>query len=72
MGGGLTVRESDAALVKLADVPVIVTVTVPVAALELAVSVRVLAPVVLAGLNEADTPLGRPATDKPTLALNPL
>ena len=72
MGGGFTVREIDAALVKLADVPVIVTATVHVAALPLAVSVRVLAPVVLAGLNEADTPLGRPDADKLTLELNPL
>jgi hypothetical protein len=56
----------------LAEAPVIVTVTVPVAALLLAVRVSVLAPVVFAGLNEAATPVGRPDADKLTLALKPL
>jgi hypothetical protein len=58
-------------LVKLPEVPLIVTVTVPVVAVLLAASVNVLVPTVLAGLNDAVTPLGRPDTDKLTLPLNP-
>lgn len=50
----------------------IVTVTVPIVAALLAVSVSVLVPVVLAGLNEAATPAGSADADKLTLALNPL
>ncbi len=57
--------------VKLPDVPVTVTVTVPVLAVPLAASVNVLVPVVLLGLNDAVTPLGRPAADKLTLPLKP-
>jgi hypothetical protein len=52
-------------------VPVIVTVTVPVAAVLLAASVNVLELAVLLGLNDADTPLGRPEADKLTLLLKP-
>jgi hypothetical protein len=51
---------------------VIVTDTVPVAAVPLAVSVNVLLPVVGFGLKEAVTPLGKTeVTDKPTLPLKP-
>jgi len=57
--------------VKLPDEPVIVTVTVPVAAVLLAVSVNVLVLAVPLGLNDAVTPLGRPEADKPTLPLKP-
>ena len=57
---------------KLPDVPVIVTVAVPVAAVLLAVSVNALALAVLAGLKDAVTPLGRPEADKLTLPLKPL
>jgi len=57
--------------VKLPDVPVTVTVTVPVLAVPLAASVNVLVPVVLLGLNDAVTPLGRAAADKLTLPLKP-
>jgi hypothetical protein len=53
------------------DVPVIVTVDVPVAAVLLAVSVNVLVLVVLGGLKDAVTPLGRPEADRPTLPLKP-
>jgi hypothetical protein len=56
---------------KLPAVPVTVTVTVPVTAVLLAVSVNVLVPVVLVGLKEAVTPLGRPEADKLTLLLKP-
>ena len=48
-----------------------VTVTVPVVAVLLAVRVKVLALVVLPGLNDALTPLGKPEADKLTLPLNP-
>ena len=60
-----------AVFVKLPDTPVTVTVTVPVVAVLLAVSVNVLLLVVLVGLNDAVTPLGRPAADKLTLLLKP-
>jgi len=57
--------------VKLPDEPVTVTVAVPMAAVPLEVSVSVLVPEVLPGLNEAVTPLGRPDADKLTLPLKP-
>jgi hypothetical protein len=71
-GGAVTVRERVVAFDKLPDAPVMVTETVPVAAALLAVSVNVLVVVVLPGLNDAVTPLGRPDADKVTLPLNPL
>ena len=58
-------------LVRPPDIPVRVTEAVPVAAVLLAVSVNVLVLVVLLGLNDAVTPLGRPDADKLTLALKP-
>ena len=63
--------ESVVVLVKLPETPVMVTVTVPGVAVPLAVSVNVLVPVVLLGLNAAVTPLGRPEADKLTLLLKP-
>jgi hypothetical protein len=70
--------------VKLPDEPVTVTVTVPVAAVLLAVSVKVLVLAVLLavsvkvlvlavllGLNDAVTPVGRLDADKLTLLLKP-
>jgi len=48
-----------------------VTVASPVVAVPLAVSVNVLAPVVLLGLNDAVTPAGNPEADKLTLPLKP-
>ena len=56
---------------RLPDVPVMMTVNVPVAAVLLALSVSVLAVVAGLGLNEAATPLGRPDADKLTLPLKP-
>jgi len=53
------------------DVPVMVMVTVPRAAVLLAVSVRVLVAVVPLGLNVAVTPLGRPEAERLTLLVNP-
>ena len=58
--------------VKLPDVPVMVTVDVPVVAVALAVNVKLLLPVVLAGLKLAVTPAGNPEADKLTLPLKPL
>ena len=59
-------------MVKLADVPVIVTARLfPVAAVLLAVRVRVLELVTGFGLNNAVTPLGRPDAENVTLELNP-
>lgn len=57
--------------VKLPDVPITDTVTVPMAAVPLAVSVNTLVPVVLLGLKDAVTPLGRPDADKLTLPVKP-
>jgi hypothetical protein len=48
-----------------------VTVTVPMAAVLLAVSVNVLVVVAGFGLNDAVTPVGRPEADKLTLPLKP-
>ena len=58
-------------LIKLPEVPVIVTATVPVAAVLLAVNVNVLVLAVLLGLKDAVTPLGRPDADKLTLPVKP-
>ena len=60
-----------AVCVKLPDVPVMVTVTVPAVAVLLAESVNVLVVEVLLGLKDAITPPGRPDADKLTLALKP-
>ena len=54
------------------ETPVMVTVAVPVDAVLLAVSVSVLDPVVLEGLNAAVTPAGKPEADKLTLPVKPL
>ncbi len=70
-GGTLTVRESVALADKLPEVPVMVMVAVPVAAVLDALSVSVLALVVELGLNEAVTPLGKPEAESATLPLNP-
>lgn len=66
-----TVRERVVVFVKLPEVPVMVTVNVPVVAVPPAVSVSVLVLAVLLGLNDAVTPVGRPDADKLTLALKP-
>jgi hypothetical protein len=70
-GAAFTARETVVLFDKLPDVPVMVTVTGPVAAVLLAVNVKVLAVVALLGLKDAVTPLGRPVADKLTLLLNP-
>ena len=58
-------------MVKLPDVPVMVTENVPMVAALLAVSVRVLAVLAGFGLKAAVTPLGNPDADKVTSPLNP-
>lgn len=70
-GPALTVSETVAELLKLPDVPVTVTVEVPVAAVLLAVKVSVLDAVAGFGLNDAVTPLGRPVAEKLTPPLKP-
>src|SRR5271168_4215239 len=57
--------------VRVPEVPVIVTVAAPVAAVLLAVKVSTLLPVVGLAPNAAVTPLGRPDAARVTLPLNP-
>ena len=68
----LTVRLMVVVCVRLPDMPVMVTLVVPVAAVPLAVNVNVLVPVVFVGLNDAVTPPGNPEADRFTLPLKPL
>ena len=68
---GFTVSCTVVVWVKAPDTPVMVTVTVPVAAEPLAVKVSVLVVAVGFGLNPAVTPLGRPDALNVTLPLNP-
>jgi len=70
-GGAVTVSDSLAVLLKVPEVPVIVTVDVPAAAELLAVSVSVLVVVALAGLNTAVTPTGKPAALRLTAPVKP-
>ena len=56
---------------KVPEVPVMVIVPLPVAAEELAVNVSVLFNAVLAGLNEAVTPVGNPEAARFTLPEKP-
>lgn len=57
--------------VRLPEVPVSFRVTLPVAAVLVAVRVRTLEVVAGFGLNDAVTPAGNPDTDKPTLLPKP-
>ena len=59
-------------LVKRFEVPVIITVVVPTAAVLLAVKVTMLVLLALGGLKEAVTPPGRPDAEKLTALENPL
>ena len=67
----LTVREIVVVATMLPDVPVIVTVDVPVVAVPLAANVRALVVLVGFGLKDAVTPLGNPDAAKVTLPANP-
>ena len=69
--GGTIERVMVALLVSEPAVPVTVMENSPALAVLLAVRVSVLVLLVLAGLNDAVTPLGRPEADKLTLLLNP-
>jgi hypothetical protein len=72
LGGAVTVSETAVEAVKLPDVPVTVTGTLfPIAAVLLAVSMRMLDVVAGFVLNDAITPLGNPEADKVTPLLKP-
>lgn len=71
MAVALTVRARVVVAVRLPEVPVMVTVELPVVAVELAVRVSTLVPVVGFVANAAVTPLGRPDAASVTLPLNP-
>jgi hypothetical protein len=58
-------------LLKPLAVPLIVTANVPVVATLLADSVKVLVPVVMAGLKDTLTPPGRPEADRLTVPVKP-
>src|SRR5208282_1303127 len=60
LGAAVTVRLIVVVAVRLPDVPVMVTVTVPAVAVPLAVRVSTLVVLVLVGLKDAVTPLGKP------------
>ena len=67
-----TVRLTVTVCFRLPEVPVMVIVAVPVLARMFAFSVSMLLLVVLAGLNEAVTPLGSPVAARLTLPVKPL
>jgi hypothetical protein len=71
VGVAVTVTDTFVVLVKVPELPVIVTFPVPAGAVLLAVKVNVLVVVLLLGLNEAVTPLGRPEAVRLTLPLKP-
>jgi hypothetical protein len=62
----VTVRAIVVVCVRLPEAPVIVTVAGPTTAVLDAVSVKMLVDVVLAGLNDAVTPAGRPLATRAT------
>lgn len=68
---GFTVREKFVMLVKLLELPVTVTVKVPVAAVPVADRVKTLLEVAGFVLNEALTPFGKPDAVRETLPLKP-
>lgn len=71
-GKARIVRLITVVAVALPEVPVIVTAAAPSEAERLTVKLRILEDVVLWGLNEAVTPLGRPEAERPTLPEKPL
>jgi len=71
-GGGGTVTVTVVVWTRLPEVPVMVRVTVPMAAQLSPLTVRMLPVVVVAGLNDAVTPEGRPLTLRFTAPLKPL
>lgn len=71
LGGGMIVSETLARLEMLPDLPVMVIVDVPGAALAAAENVTVAVRVEDEGLNAAVTPAGRPLAERLTVALKP-
>ena len=67
----LTVRAIVVLAVKLPELPLIVTVAVPVVAVLFAIRVSTLPPVVGLVANDAVTPLGKPDAVRVTLPVNP-
>src|SRR4051794_7000774 len=70
-GALTTLRTKVVDLLRLPDIPVIVSAKLPATAVLLAVTVNVLVLAVIIGLKEALTPCGKPATDRFTLPVNP-
>ena len=71
-GAAFTVRPTVVVWVRLPEVPVMVTVTVPVVAVPLAVNVSELVLVVGFVPNAAVTPDGKPDAESVTLPVKPL
>jgi hypothetical protein len=71
LGAAFTVRLTVVVCVRLPDVPVMITVAGPVAAVALAVSVSLLVVVAGFGLNAAVTPVGKPDADIVTVLVKP-
>ena len=71
LGGAATVKLMVAVLCKLPEVPVMVTVAVPKESEPLAVRVSVPGVVVVAALNDAATPVGKPDAARVTVPLKP-
>ena len=70
-GGATTVSVTVVLCDNAPELPLTVMVNVPRAAVPLAVNVSVLELIVLAGLNDAVTPFGKPDAERLTLPLNP-
>lgn len=70
-GAAVIVRLTDAVPLRLPEVPVMVTTAVPSEAELAAFSCNVLLLVVLAGVKDAVTPVGRPVALRATAAVNP-
>ncbi len=71
LGGGARISAIVVELVSEPEVPVIVKVKGPTAPVLLVLSVRVLVFVVLGGLKDAVTPVGKPEADKLTFPVKP-
>jgi hypothetical protein len=71
LAGGVTVRVIATVALRVPDLPVTVTAVLPATALALAVNVKVLAVAVLAGLNDAVTPVGTAEMVRLTTPVNP-
>jgi len=71
LGSAVIVRSTEAVLLRLLEVPVIVTVNVPNVAELAALSLSLLVLVVLAGVKDAVTPVGRSVAARTTVPVNP-